>query len=80
MDPSNSMLANCPPAYYLNAMGVWNGIFMLICTASYSFFISFSQYWLKWWAEAGGEKAACYMGGYLMLALVAWISTNGTMW
>ncbi|KAE8142964.1 P-loop containing nucleoside triphosphate hydrolase protein [Aspergillus pseudotamarii] len=67
-------------AYYLNAMGVWNGLFMLICTASYSFFITFSQYWLKWWAEAGEEKAAYYMGGYLILALVAWISTNGTMW
>ncbi|KAE8423949.1 P-loop containing nucleoside triphosphate hydrolase protein [Aspergillus pseudocaelatus] len=67
-------------AYYLNAMGAWNGLFMLICTASYSFFMTFSQYWLKWWAEAGEEKTACYMGGYMMLALVAWISTNGTMW
>ncbi|KNG91202.1 ATP-binding cassette transporter [Aspergillus nomiae NRRL 13137] len=65
--------------YYLSAMGVWNGFFMLACTASYSFFITFSQYWLKWWAEAGEEKSLFYMGGYMVLALVAWISTNGTL-
>ncbi|KAB8259252.1 P-loop containing nucleoside triphosphate hydrolase protein [Aspergillus pseudonomiae] len=66
--------------YYLSAMGIWNGLFMLLCTGSYSFFITFSQYWLKWWAEAGEAKSLFYMVGYMMLALVAWISTNGTMW
>lgn len=66
--------------YYLNAMGVRNGLFMLMCTASYSFFITFSQYWVKWWAEASDEQTAFYIGGYIILALVAWISTNGTMW
>ncbi|KAE8345516.1 hypothetical protein BDV24DRAFT_178254 [Aspergillus arachidicola] len=66
--------------YYLNAMGVRNGLFMLMCTVSYSFFITFSQYWVKWWAEARDKQTAFYMGGYIILALIAWISTNGTMW
>jgi hypothetical protein len=53
---------------------------MMIFTALYSFFITFSQYWLKWWTEADSKCTPFYMGGYMILALAAWISTNGTMW
>ncbi|KAK3941519.1 P-loop containing nucleoside triphosphate hydrolase protein [Diplogelasinospora grovesii] len=49
----------------------------------YSFFITFPQYWVKWWtrdSEDGGRHTTFYIVGYALLNLMAWISTNGTMW
>nr|CAE76208.1 related to multidrug resistance protein [Neurospora crassa] len=55
------------------------------CTASYSFFITFPQYWVKWWTQndeldsASKRNTVYYALGYALLYLMAWISTNGTM-
>ena len=61
-------------------MGVLSVLFMTICTASYSFFNNFSQYWLKLWTENPVHPPQFYMGGFFLLTLLAFISTNGTMW
>ena len=38
------------------------------------------QYWLKIWTEESqGADAAFYTTGFLLLSLMAWISTNGIM-
>ncbi|KAE8154272.1 putative ABC transporter [Aspergillus avenaceus] len=66
--------------YYTKAMGTCNGLLMVFCTASYSFFVTFSQYWLKWWTEGSSRTTSFFMIGYTILALLAWISTNGIMW
>ncbi|KAI9742905.1 MAG: hypothetical protein M1818_003634 [Claussenomyces sp. TS43310] len=66
-------------SYYIRSVGLKNFFLMVTCTALYSFFITFPQYWLKWWTDAGPNETWFYIGGYLLLSLIAWISTNGTM-
>ncbi|KAK3336055.1 ABC transporter type 1, transmembrane domain-containing protein [Cercophora scortea] len=69
--------------YYFASAGIKNVVFMLACTALYSFFITFPQYWMKWWtqdAEGDGNHTVFYAVGYAALNLLAWISTNGIMW
>jgi hypothetical protein len=53
---------------------------MILCTATYSFYITFPQYWLKWWTEADASAEWFYIAGYVLFALLAWTATNGTMW
>ncbi|OTA04131.1 MRP-type ABC transporter [Trichoderma parareesei] len=48
--------------------------------ASYSFFVTFPQYWLNKWTAAPPSDTMFYIGGYLILSLLAWASTNGSMW
>ncbi|PTB62192.1 P-loop containing nucleoside triphosphate hydrolase protein [Trichoderma citrinoviride] len=48
--------------------------------ASYSFFVTFPQYWLNKWTAAPPSDTMFYIGGYLILSLLAWTSTNGSMW
>lgn len=52
----------------------------MACTASYSFFITVPQYWFKWWTESEGNQTMFYVVGYILLAIVSWVSTNGIMW
>ncbi len=69
-----------PSGYYFKAAGFGNVLLVIGCTASYSFFNAFPQYWLKWWTESVLGETAFYTVGYLLLILMAWISTNGIMW
>ncbi|EWY89932.1 hypothetical protein FOYG_07576 [Fusarium oxysporum NRRL 32931] len=66
--------------YYLRAVHPRNFFLLLTCTASYSFFVAFPQYWLQKWTESPGSQTRFYIGGYLILSLLAWAATNGSMW
>ncbi|KAF5653959.1 major facilitator family transporter [Fusarium sp. NRRL 25303] len=66
--------------YYLRAVHPRNFFILLTCTASYSFFVTFPQYWLQKWTESPGSQTKFYIGGYLILSLLAWTATNGSMW
>ncbi|KAL7811124.1 P-loop containing nucleoside triphosphate hydrolase protein [Trichoderma gracile] len=66
--------------YYIRAIGFRNFFLLLACTASYSFFVTFPQYWLNKWTAAPPSDTMFYIGGYLILSLLAWASTNGSMW
>ncbi|OBT68976.1 hypothetical protein VE03_01419 [Pseudogymnoascus sp. 23342-1-I1] len=66
--------------YYFKAVGSLNISILIACTACYSFFLTFSQYWLKWWTESRPDQTWFYIGGYLAISTVAWLTTNGTMW
>ncbi|KFY06537.1 hypothetical protein V492_07977 [Pseudogymnoascus sp. VKM F-4246] len=66
--------------YYFKAVGSLNISILIACTACYSFFLTFSQYWLKWWTESQPDQTWFYIGGYLAISSVAWLTTNGTMW
>ncbi|KAK1995506.1 P-loop containing nucleoside triphosphate hydrolase protein [Colletotrichum falcatum] len=66
--------------YYLKAVGSRNLLLLLACTASYSFFVTFPQFWLQKWTEAPVSQTMFYVGGYLILSLLAWTATNGSMW
>ncbi|KAI5194570.1 hypothetical protein E4T39_08584 [Aureobasidium subglaciale] len=66
--------------YYLQSVGTSNMLALLACTALYSFFSIFPQYWLKWWTEAETTDDIFYILGYLALSTIAWISTSAQMW
>ncbi|KAK4216035.1 P-loop containing nucleoside triphosphate hydrolase protein [Rhypophila decipiens] len=74
--------------YYFSSAGHKSIMFLLFCTASTAFFMTFPQYWMKWWTEDAATRnqdsnhttTAFYATGYALLALAAWISTNGIMW
>ncbi|POS72247.1 hypothetical protein DHEL01_v209361 [Diaporthe helianthi] len=67
-------------SYYLRAVGYRNFFLLMTCTALYSFFITFPQYWLTKWTAAPAYQASFYIGGYLIASLIAWTATNGSMW
>ncbi|KAK2028383.1 ABC transporter [Colletotrichum zoysiae] len=67
-------------SYYINAVGFRKVLILLICTSCYSFFVTFPQYWLQKWTEAPPSQTNFYIGGYLVASLMAWVSTNGSMW
>ncbi|KAF5253662.1 hypothetical protein FANTH_1353 [Fusarium anthophilum] len=66
--------------YYLSALHLRNFFILIACTASYSFFVTFPQYWLQKWTESPGPQMTFYIGGYIILSLLAWAATNGSMW
>ncbi|THY04281.1 hypothetical protein D6D03_03793 [Aureobasidium pullulans] len=66
--------------YYLRSVGAFNMVALLSCTALYSFFSIFPQYWLKWWTESKTANDTFYMLGYLVLSMVAWASTSTMLW
>ncbi|KAK0618103.1 P-loop containing nucleoside triphosphate hydrolase protein [Bombardia bombarda] len=66
--------------YYFASAGFANIVLMIACTASYSFFITFPQYWVKWWTQDDGKDTVFYASGYALLNFMAWVTTNGIMW
>lgn len=66
--------------YYIRSVGAKNFVFMTGCTLSYSFFVTFAQYWLKLWTESNLSEAWFYAVGYLLVALIPWMGTNGQAW
>ncbi|KAK3394647.1 ABC transporter type 1, transmembrane domain-containing protein [Podospora didyma] len=65
--------------YYFASAGVANVAFMMACNASCAFFMTFPQYWVKWWTQDEGNNTAFFVTGYALLYLMAWVSTNGIM-
>ncbi|KAI0521679.1 putative ABC transporter [Xylaria bambusicola] len=67
--------------YYLRFIGLVNILSIVIFTASYSFFITFPQYWLQLWTERQYNRSdSFYIIGFLLLSLLSWLSTSGQMW
>ncbi|KAI1805949.1 P-loop containing nucleoside triphosphate hydrolase protein [Daldinia bambusicola] len=67
-------------SYYLKATGLGNFAFMVTSIVTCSFFVTFPQYWLKLWTDSRSSNEWLFIGGYVALYLIAWISTNGIMW
>ncbi|KAG4437815.1 hypothetical protein IFR05_006702 [Cadophora sp. M221] len=66
--------------YYFKSFGVSNVVLLMCFAALYSFFLTFSQFWLKWWTESRLDQTWFYMGGYLVIALIAWLATSCQAW
>ncbi|KAI1107946.1 ABC transporter [Jackrogersella minutella] len=66
--------------YYIKAAGLRNFAILEACTTTYSFFITFPQYWLKLWTDSGSRNDWLFIGGYITLNLIAWVSTCTGMW
>ncbi|UNI24737.1 hypothetical protein JDV02_010462 [Purpureocillium takamizusanense] len=66
--------------YYVRSTGVWSALLVIGCTSIYSFFITVPAYWLKWWTGSEPGQLSYYASGYVLLAVVAWAATSGTMW
>lgn len=56
--------------YWFKSISIPSTIAFIGTAAFYSFFRSFSQYWLKWWAEDSGH-AGKYITIYALLSLLA---------
>ncbi|KAF2150695.1 putative ATP-binding cassette transporter [Myriangium duriaei CBS 260.36] len=67
--------------HYIQSMEKNSFLILVACSASYSFFVTIPQYWLKCWTEAGTTSSTIlYTLGYLLLSTIAWLSTIGIMW
>ncbi|KAI0889767.1 ABC transporter [Annulohypoxylon maeteangense] len=66
--------------YYIKAAGLGNSVFVIACTAIYSFFITFPQYWVKMWTGAESSNDWFFIGGYIFLNFVAYVVTNMHAW
>lgn len=66
-------------SYYFTSAGITNALAMMFCAASCAFFNTIPQYWLKLWTESSTASTALYTTVYLLLLLLAWLSTNGIM-
>ncbi|KAI1414778.1 ABC transporter [Hypoxylon sp. FL1857] len=67
-------------SYYIKASGIGNFTLMVACTALCSSFVTLPQYWLKLWTDSSSSNDWFFIGGYIVLYLIAWIGTNGIMW
>jgi ATP-binding cassette, subfamily C (CFTR/MRP), member 1 len=71
---------NTSAGYYLGFIDFVTIFILVACTASYSFFITIPQYWLRLWTELGGSNPSFYIGGYLFLSFMSWSSTSTLLW
>ncbi|KAL7898266.1 multidrug resistance-associated protein [Trichoderma sp. SZMC 28014] len=66
-------------SYYIKSAGFRNVALLLGLTIVYSFSITYPQYWVKFWTEGSPSDSTYYMIGYVLLAVTAWVTTNGMM-
>ncbi|KAH7400242.1 P-loop containing nucleoside triphosphate hydrolase protein [Cadophora sp. MPI-SDFR-AT-0126] len=66
--------------YYFESVGMLNVLALMGFAAAYSFFFTFSQFWLKWWSESPLYQTWFYMGGYFAIAFIAWLATSFQAW
>ncbi|TGJ81726.1 hypothetical protein E0Z10_g7042 [Xylaria hypoxylon] len=66
-------------AYYFRSVGLTNLVFLTITPTLYAFFITFPQYWLQLWTEAGGSTWF-YTTGYIFISIMSWASTCAQIW
>lgn len=62
-------------SYYLKSAGLRSIGALSLTGASYSFFNTFTHYWLKMWTDTGSSNTALYMTGYMILLTISYAST-----
>ncbi|KAK3319199.1 ABC transporter [Apodospora peruviana] len=66
-------ITNTGTAYYFGAIGADKLLLLVFSMSSYSFFLGFAPYWLKLWAESGGQHVWYYAGIYFLISLCAFL-------
>ncbi|KAI1090683.1 ABC transporter [Rostrohypoxylon terebratum] len=66
--------------YYVKAAGLGNFALMVSCIVIYSFFITFPQYWVKIWTQSRFRDEWFFIGGYIVIYLIAYVGSNGIYW
>ncbi|KAI1405376.1 putative ABC transporter [Hypoxylon fuscum] len=67
--------------YYLRFVGWVDFLLVVSCAASHSFFVTIPQYWLELWTEKKEAQLVWYyVGGFIILSLLSWTTTNGIAW
>lgn len=61
--------------YYLKSAGFRSIGAMSLAGATYSFFNTFTHYWLKMWTDTGSKNTTLYMTGYMVLLMLAYATT-----
>ncbi|KAM7217664.1 hypothetical protein V8F06_006919 [Rhypophila decipiens] len=65
--------------YYFGAIGA-SKLLVLVCSMSvYAVFLGLTPYWLRWWAESGGEDMWYYSGVFFLISLGAFCSLMTTI-
>ncbi|KAG8163691.1 hypothetical protein KVR01_006988 [Diaporthe batatas] len=61
--------------YYMKSAGLGSIAAMSLSGVMYSFFHTFTNYWLKAWTDSGSTNTILYMTGYVLLLALAYVST-----
>lgn len=61
--------------YYMKSAGLGSIAAMSLSGVMYSFFNTYTNYWLKIWADSGSANTTLYMTGYVLLLALAYVST-----
>ncbi|PVH75176.1 ABC transporter [Cadophora sp. DSE1049] len=66
-------------SYYFGAIGWLPLILLLSSMTTYAIFLGFMPYWLRFWAESGGQHIRYFSSIYFLLALGAFICGTITL-
>jgi len=66
--------------YYAKSVGVGYLFLFLAFCATYAFFSSFSQVWLKWWTNDNGARVAFWLTGFAVLAILSFFGNYGYLY
>lgn len=77
--PTRAMLTD-HLGYYLSFSDLANVFHLVSDTSIYSFCMTIPQYWLRLWTESGDNSTAFYVGGYVLLSTISWITTSAQAW
>ncbi|KAF2418454.1 P-loop containing nucleoside triphosphate hydrolase protein [Tothia fuscella] len=80
LDRATGDFALYKTGFYFKSAGVFNIFLLCTCTASYSFFFTYQQQWIKYGTAAGSNDMWFYAIGLFAMAGLALLSTWGTMW
>lgn len=61
--------------YYLKSAGIGSVGVMSLAGVLYSFFNTYTQFWLNLWTDSGSTNTIFYMTGYMLLLVLAYAST-----
>jgi len=67
-------------AYYLRHIKLTNTLLLITFCAICSLFMVIPQYWLQLWTDSSDGDSLFWIYGFMLLAVIAWLATNGIMW
>ncbi|OQE00437.1 hypothetical protein PENVUL_c052G02467 [Penicillium vulpinum] len=67
-------------AYYLRYVGWTNAVIFVFFVTMNVFSSTYSQIWLKRWADRGGDQKALYVSVYFFLAICNTVGNGGYVW
>ncbi|KAJ5513372.1 P-loop containing nucleoside triphosphate hydrolase protein [Penicillium fimorum] len=79
-DPRRAAGDSAVYAYYLRYVGWTNAVIFVFFVTMNVFSSTYSQIWLKRWADHGGGQKALYVSVYFFLAICNTVGNSGYVW